>query len=317
MEKQNGFIGTCTREEFACGWAWRLRAIHAGSSDCWQNSVLSCGSVKRIKKQKTDRKDAQLLLRLMREDTFPKIWVPSPENRDLRQLLWHRHRLVQMRTRIMNQLQAIAMNEGKRKKTKLWSVQGRAELEKLALAPWTSRRRQELLELLDRIDPVIEELSKAAEQEAKKRPEVVRLMMTHPGVQADRHLRGDDSERGLQWWKATFGHQQTRQFLTTLFAGGGRTGGGTRQPGVESPVHSSGDASAQEHCQGSDGRKLAVRLVAPSGCSSFLFSFFMPIQAIRWWNSERPVVPVNSDSGKSSRPLDRLPFVASQAFRWK
>jgi len=26
------------------------------------------------------------------------------ENRDLRQLLWHRHRLVQMRTRIMNQL---------------------------------------------------------------------------------------------------------------------------------------------------------------------------------------------------------------------
>jgi transposase len=136
---------------------------------------------KRIKKQKTDRKDAQLLLRLMREDTFPKIWVPSPENRDLRQLLWHRHRLVQMRTRIMNQLQAIAMNEGKRKKTKLWSVQGRAELEKLALAPRTSRRRQELLELLDRIDPVIEELTKAAEQEAKRGPEVVRLM-THPGV---------------------------------------------------------------------------------------------------------------------------------------
>ena len=61
---------------------------------------------RRVKKQKTDRRDAQLLLRLMREHTFPKIWVPSPENRDLRQLLWHRHRLVQMRTRMMNQLQA-------------------------------------------------------------------------------------------------------------------------------------------------------------------------------------------------------------------
>ena len=47
---------------------------------------------RRVKKQKTDRKDAQLLLRLMREDNFPKIWVPNPENRDLRQLLWHRHR---------------------------------------------------------------------------------------------------------------------------------------------------------------------------------------------------------------------------------
>src|SRR5215468_3447066 len=122
---------------------------------------------KRVKKQKTDRKDAQLLLRLMQEDNFPRIWVPSPENRDLRQLLWHRHRLVQMRTRIMNQLQALAMNEGKRYKTKLWSAQGRTELEKLPLALWASRRRSELLELLDRLDPSIEELGKAVEREAR------------------------------------------------------------------------------------------------------------------------------------------------------
>lgn len=136
---------------------------------------------KRIKKQKTDRKDAQLLLQLMMEDRFPRIWVPSPQNRDMRQLLWHRHRLVQMRTRIMNQLQALAMNEGYRWKKKLFSEQGREQLEKLALAPWASRRRQELLELLDRLHPMIEELTAAAEREAKKRPEVARLM-THPGV---------------------------------------------------------------------------------------------------------------------------------------
>ena len=159
---------------------WFERLLAELGFELWIGSPAEIKS-KRVKKQKTDRKDAQLLLRLMCEDTFPKIWVPSPENRDLRQLLWHRHRLVQMRTRIMNQLQAIAMNEGVRRKTKLWSAQGRAELEKLALAPWTSRRRKELLELLDRIDPVIEELTKAAEQEAQKRPEVVRLM-THPGV---------------------------------------------------------------------------------------------------------------------------------------
>jgi transposase len=136
---------------------------------------------KRVKKQKTDRNDARLLLRLMLENNFPQIWVPSPENRDLRQLLWHRHRLVQMRTRIMNQLQALAMNEGKRWKKKLFSEQGRAQLEKLALAPWASRRRRELLELLDRMNPTIEELTAAAEQEARKRPEALRLM-THPGV---------------------------------------------------------------------------------------------------------------------------------------
>jgi transposase len=136
---------------------------------------------KRVKKLKYDREDARLLLRLMREDRFPRIWVPSPENRDLRQLLWHRHRLVQTRTRIMNQLQALAMNEGKRWKSKLWSKAGRAEFEKLALGPWASRRRQELLELLDRLNPSIEELTAAVEQEANKRPEALRLM-THPGV---------------------------------------------------------------------------------------------------------------------------------------
>src|SRR5580704_19781144 len=85
---------------------------------------------KRVKKQKFDREDARLLLRLMLENNFPQIWVPSAENRDLRQLLWHRHRLVQMRRRIMNQLQALAMNEGKRWQKKLWSEQGRAQLEK-------------------------------------------------------------------------------------------------------------------------------------------------------------------------------------------
>jgi len=138
---------------------------------------------KRVKKQKTDRNDARLLLRLMREGTFPKIWIPSPENRDLRQLLWHRHRLVQMRTRIRNQLQALVMNEGRCRKRKLWSAEGRAELEKLALAPWASRRRQELLELLDQLDPTMEELTAAVEREASKRPEALRLM-THPGVGA-------------------------------------------------------------------------------------------------------------------------------------
>jgi transposase len=159
---------------------WFERLLAELGFELWMGHPAEIKS-RQVKKQKTDRKDAQLLLRLMREDNFPEVWVPSAENRDLRQLLWHRHRLVQMRTWIMNQLQALAMNEGVHRKTRLWSQQGRAELEKLALAPWASRRRRESLELLDRIKPVIEELTKAAEQEARKRPEVVRLM-THPGV---------------------------------------------------------------------------------------------------------------------------------------
>jgi transposase len=75
------------------------------------------------------------------------------------------------------------MNEDYRWKKKLFSEQGRAQLEKLLLAPWASRRRQELLELLDRLNPTIEELTAATEREARKRPDALRLM-THPGVGA-------------------------------------------------------------------------------------------------------------------------------------
>lgn len=165
----------------ATGYArWFERLLAELGSELWVGDPAEI-KAKRVKKQKTDRKDAELLLKLMREDRFPRIWIPSPENRDLRQLLWHRHRLVQMRTRIVNQLWALAMNEGQRCKKKLWSEQGRAELEKLSLAPWAGRRRRELLELLDRLNPTIAELTVAAEQEAKKRPDVLRLM-THPGV---------------------------------------------------------------------------------------------------------------------------------------
>jgi transposase len=136
---------------------------------------------KRVRKQKTDRQDAQLILQLMLENRFPRIWVPDAENRDLRQLLWHRHRLVQMRTRVMNQLHVVPLNEGLQRKKALWRPAGRKELESIALAPWASRRRQDLLDLLDQLTPKIQELTRALEEEVEKRP-VTRLLMTHPGV---------------------------------------------------------------------------------------------------------------------------------------
>jgi transposase len=138
---------------------------------------------KRVRKKKTDREDARHILKLLLKDRFPRIWVPSWENRDMRQLLWHRHRMVQMRTRIMNQLQAVALNEGLRCKKRLWRENGRKQLEAFSLAPWASRRRRDLLELLDRLNPTIAELTQAIEQEVEKYPAAQRLM-THPGVGA-------------------------------------------------------------------------------------------------------------------------------------
>ena len=91
--------------------------------------------------------------------------------------------MVQARTRIMNQLQAVALNEGLRAKKRLWREAGREQLKSFPLAPWASRRRGDLLELLDQLNPTIAELTQAIEQQVEKYPEARRLM-THPGVGA-------------------------------------------------------------------------------------------------------------------------------------
>src|SRR5580692_5567949 len=158
---------------------WFERLLAELGMELWIGNAAEI-ETKRVRKQKTDREDARLLLRLLQENTFPRIWVPSAENRDLRQLLWHRHRLVQMRTRMMNQLHVVALNEGLRRKKALWRAAGRQELESIALAPWASRRRQDLLDLLDRLTPKIQQLTGALEEEVEKRP-VTRRLATHPG----------------------------------------------------------------------------------------------------------------------------------------
>ena len=117
---------------------WFERLLAELNFELWIGDAAEIRT-KRVRKQKTDRQDAQLILRLLLEDRFPQIWVPSWENRDLRQLLWHRHRMVQARTRIMNQLQAVALNEGLRCKKRLWRERGREQLESFRLAPWASR----------------------------------------------------------------------------------------------------------------------------------------------------------------------------------
>ena len=134
-----------------------------------------------VRKQKTDERDARLILDLLLSKRFPKIWVPTPAERDLRQLLWHRHKLVCLRTMLGNQLHALAMSQGLCRKRKLFTKKGRVELQGLGLAPWARRRREELLKLLDQLETPIAELDRAASEEAKRREDAVRLM-THPGI---------------------------------------------------------------------------------------------------------------------------------------
>jgi transposase len=231
---------------------WFERLLAELNFELWIGDAAEIRT-KRVRKQKTDRQDAQRILKLMLEDRFPRIWVPSWENRDLRQLLWHRHRMVQARTRIMNQLQAVALNEGLGAKKRLWREAGREQLAALRLAPWARRRRQELLELLDQLNPIIGELTKAVEEEAEKCPEAQRTDDASRGRSAEGTcLRAGDRNGRAVWLRqadcelprAGAGgrfqrgtstartYLETRQLSAAFPVGGSRASHGAQQPGM-------------------------------------------------------------------------------------
>jgi transposase len=165
----------------ACGnTLWLERLLASLGIELWLGDAGKIRAME-VRKQKTDRRDAQLLLQLLLENRFPRVWVPSVEQRDTRQLLLHRHKLVAMRRQVKNELQHLALNQGVQQKRKLWSVAGRQRLEELPLTGWTAQRREDSLQLLDELSGRIAKLDVAAQQEAEK-DAVARLLQTHPGV---------------------------------------------------------------------------------------------------------------------------------------
>jgi transposase len=134
-----------------------------------------------VRRQKTDKRDAAHILKLLAEGRFPRLWVADREQRDLRQLLIHRHKLVEIRARVKNGLQHLALNQGMQKKSRLWSKAGQEALRALPLAPWAGRRREDLLGLLTSLDGQIAGLDGAVKQAAEQDPKA-RLLMTQPGV---------------------------------------------------------------------------------------------------------------------------------------
>jgi transposase len=133
------------------------------------------------RQQKHDRRDAALILKLLLEGRFPRIWTPSGEEKDLRQLLIHRYKLVRLRATVKNELQHLAMNQGVTRKHRLWSKAGEKVLGELPLKPWASRRREDLFRVRAMLGAQIETLDAAVVESAEKN-EKAKLLMTQPGV---------------------------------------------------------------------------------------------------------------------------------------
>ncbi len=172
--------GALVGMEATCAARWFERLLDRCGHRLWVGDSAQIRALA-VRKQKTDARDAQHLLHLLTTEQFPRIWIPAPAERDARQLLVHRHKLVQWRTQVQNQLHALARNEGVRPQPSFWTRQGRQQLQSMPLDGWASQRRQDLLRMLDELDPRIEELTRQVEQEVQRRPEA-RQLMALPGV---------------------------------------------------------------------------------------------------------------------------------------
>jgi hypothetical protein len=232
-----------------------------------------------VRQQKTDARDAQLLLQLLVEKRFPRIWFPSGEERETRRLLLHREKLLRMRTTIRNQLQALAMNQGVRRRRALWSAKGRRELEALPLGRWSSTQRRDLLALAEVLDGRIEALNQAVIAEAARGasldatagggagdragvPADAGAGRALPAEQAGGELSGIEPARVfLGRTAAARRHQQARQHAGALAAGGGGADGRPTRPRTAPRLCAAETPPRVSHRQGGGGPKVGSALV--------------------------------------------------------
>src|SRR5258708_3204626 len=163
-----GSSGTGTdRMESTGNCQWFVEMVTTLGHDLWIGDAAKIRASD-VRQQKHDRRDAELILKMLLEGRFPRIWTPSGEEKDLRQLLIHRYKLVRIRAQVKNELQHLAMNQGVTKQRKLWSKAGEKVLRELPLKPWASRRREDLLKVRGMLDEQIGLLDAAVVEAAEK-----------------------------------------------------------------------------------------------------------------------------------------------------
>ena len=160
--------------------AWFIELLESLGCKVWLGDATEIRRRAR-RRQKNDRRDAELMLDLMLKGEFPQVHRTSFESREILRLLRYRHRLVQMRTQVKNSLQALAFSAGSAKRATLLSQKGRARFLQLPMSAAMDRQRREWLAFVAEFDERIKELDCWLSEQARLDERVLRLQ-THPGI---------------------------------------------------------------------------------------------------------------------------------------
>src|SRR5215218_4890215 len=133
------------------------------------------------RRQKNDRRDAELILELLLHDEFPRLHRPTPESREILRMLRYRHKLVKVRTIGKNSLQSLSLQAGLSLQARLFTRQGEQQLLTAVMSPVMSEQRKQWLELLQQLNQRIRETEEWLKQQALKDPRIS-LLRTHPGL---------------------------------------------------------------------------------------------------------------------------------------
>ena len=106
----------------AVGLLWFERLIEDLGHELWIGDAAQTRA-SYVRRQKTDRRDAGIFCAAAGE-AFSSDLDSFEVQRDQRQLLLHRHRLVQMQTKVKTELQHLALNQGLQQKRSLWRRRG-------------------------------------------------------------------------------------------------------------------------------------------------------------------------------------------------